>query len=42
VLIVTHEMTTDATDNTSLRPMAEAARDALEQPTLKNVLRNHI
>jgi hypothetical protein len=33
-LIVTHEVTTEATDNTSLQSMAEAARDALEQPTL--------
>jgi hypothetical protein len=36
-LIVTHEVTTDATDNTSLQPMAEAARAALEQPTLNVV-----
>jgi len=36
-LIVTHEVTTEATDNTSLQPMAEAARDALEQPTLNVV-----
>ena len=36
-LIVTHEVTTDATDNTSLQPMAEAARDALERPTLNVV-----
>jgi len=36
-LIVTHEVTTEATDNTSLQSMAEAARDALEQPTLNVV-----
>jgi transposase len=36
-LIVTHEVTTEATDNTSLQTMAEAARDALEQPTLNVV-----
>jgi len=36
-LIVTHEVTAAATDNTSLQPMAEAARDALEQPTLNVV-----
>jgi hypothetical protein len=36
-LIVTHEVTTEATDNTSPQPMAEAARDALEQPTLNVV-----
>jgi transposase len=36
-LIVTHEVTTEATDNTSLQTMAEAARDVLEQPTLNVV-----
>jgi transposase len=36
-LIVTHEVTTEATDNTSLQSMAEAAREALEQPTLNVV-----
>ena len=36
-LIVTQEVTTEATDNTSLQTMAEAARDALEQPTLNVV-----
>jgi transposase len=36
-LIVTHAVTAEATDNTSLQPMAEAARDALGQPTLKVV-----
>jgi len=36
-LIVTHAVTTEATDNTSLQPMAEAARDALGQSTLKVV-----
>ena len=32
-LIVTHEVTAEATDDTSLQSMAEVARDALEQPT---------
>lgn len=36
-LIVAHEVTTEATDNTSLQTMAEAAREALEQPTLNVV-----
>jgi len=36
-LIVTHEVTTDATDNTSLQRMAEAARDALGAATLNVV-----
>ena len=36
-LIVAHEVTTQAADNTSLQPMAEAARAALEQPTLNVV-----
>lgn len=36
-LIVTHEVTTEATDNTSLQLMAEAARDALGTTALKIV-----
>jgi transposase len=36
-LIVAHAVTAEATDNTSLQPMAEAARDALGQATLKVV-----
>ena len=36
-LIVTHAVTTEATDNTSLQTMAEAARDVLERPTLNVV-----
>jgi transposase len=36
-LIVTHAVTAEANDNTSLQTMAEAARDALEQPTLNVV-----
>jgi transposase len=36
-LIVTHEVTTEATDNTSLQLMAEAARDALGAATLNVV-----
>jgi transposase len=36
-LIVTHVVTAEAKDNTSLQPMAEAARDALEQPILNVV-----
>jgi transposase len=36
-LIVTHEVTAEATDNTSLQPMAEAAREALGVDSLKIV-----
>ncbi len=36
-LIVAHEVTAEATDNTSLQPMAEAARDALGTAALKIV-----
>lgn len=36
-LIVTHEVTAEATDNTSLQPMAEAAREALGTTTMKIV-----
>jgi transposase len=36
-LIVTHAVTAEATDNTSLQPMAEAAREALEQASLNVV-----
>lgn len=36
-LIVAHEVTTEATDNTSLQAMAEAARDALGAQTLNVV-----
>jgi transposase len=36
-LIVMHAVTAEATDNTSLQAMAEAARDALEQSTLNVV-----
>jgi hypothetical protein len=32
-LIVAHAVTAEATDNTSLQPMAEAAREVLGQPT---------
>jgi len=34
-LIVAHAVTAEATDNTSLQPMAEAVREALGQSTLK-------
>ena len=36
-LIVAHEVTAEATDNTSLQPMAEAAREALGTAALKIV-----
>ena len=36
-LIVAHAVTAEATDNTSLQPMAEAARDALGATALKIV-----
>ena len=36
-LIVTHEVTAEATDNTSLQPMAQAAREALGIDSLKIV-----
>jgi transposase len=36
-LILTHAVTAEATDNTSLQPLVEAARDALGQPGLKVV-----
>jgi transposase len=36
-LIVTHAVTAEATDNTSLQPMAEATREALEQSSFNVV-----
>jgi transposase len=37
-IIVAHEVTTEATDNRSLLPMAEAAKRALDNPEMLNVV----
>lgn len=37
-IIVAHEVTTEATDNRSLLPMAEAAKQALDHPEMLNVV----
>ncbi len=37
-LVVAHQVTTEATDNRSLLPMAEAAQNAVGDPTLLNVV----